>query len=475
MKTRRIKFTLTLPDFGHIWRASASRISSAAGSVRMPGFRKAAVLHDLHDGLSVDPLIPGSDPEQALPAAAEVPRLTPMRPLNKAGLRGRVLAIAFSLTTLEDYRKAGQFGRFQRILERYARAFDSVYVLTPDKADFTAELGVSRALHLGMPRWAPASRYLSLVLLPIIHRRRLARVTVVRTFNTPAGITGSIIRRLSGARVLVSYGYSWAEFVSNGSRLKGRVASLIENRSLKSADELIVATSAQRDDLSDLHPGKPVHLLPNFVDTGMFCPALTTDPSAPPFLLYVGRVERQKNIPLLFDAVETAARLLPGLRLAVVGDGSLRPQLEADALRRELPIEFTGTVPHESLPLLFSRAFAYVLPSDYEGMPKSLLEAMSSGATCIATNVPGTRDLITDGLTGLLVPAGDAAALANAILRLHREPSLRPRFGIEARRFVVSRYSFDASMDREIDILLGRPAASQSARPSTVRGEEVAA
>jgi glycosyltransferase involved in cell wall biosynthesis len=398
-----------------------------------------------------------------------------MRPLSKAGFHGRALALVLSPFTLEDCRQAGQLGRFRRILERYARAFDSVYVLTADKTDLTAELGVSKAWHLGMPRWVPASRYLSLLLLPILHRRTLARVTVVRTLNTSAGITGSMIRRLSGASVLVSYGSSWADFASEGSRASGRIATLIENRSLRSADELIVATPAQRDYLSDLHPGKPVHLLPNFVDTGMFCPVRTTDPSAPPLLLYVGRLERQKNLPLLFDALEAAAPRIPGLRLAIVGEGPLRLQLESDAHNRELPVEFTGDVPNESLPLLFSRAFAFVLPSDSESQSTSLLEAMSSGTPCVATNVPGPRDLITDRLSGLLVPAGDPAAFANAILRLHREPSLRSRFGIEARRFVVSRYSFDASLDREVDVLLGRSGASPSARPIAARNEEVAA
>jgi glycosyltransferase involved in cell wall biosynthesis len=116
-----------------------------------------------------------------------------------------------------------------------------------------------------------------------------------------------------------------------------------------------------------------------------------------------------------------------------------------------------------------------VLPSDSEGQSTSLLEAMSSGTPCVATNVPGPRDLITDRLSGLLVPAGDPAAFASAILRLHREPSLRSRFGIEARRFVVSRYSFDASLDREVDVLLGRSGASPSARQVAARNEQVAA
>lgn len=156
-------------------------------------------------------------------------------------------------------------------------------------------------------------------------------------------------------------------------------------------------------------------------------------PLDPPIVLFVGRLVRQKRIDLLLQAFEEAQREVPDASLEIVGDGPLRDQLAAFA--RQLGIEgkvrFTGA---QSDPFPFyGRAACFVLCSDYEGFPGALAEAMSCGVPVLSTNCRfGPEELITHGVNGLLVPAGDTAAIAKGVLRLITDSSYARGLGAAA-------------------------------------------
>ncbi len=115
----------------------------------------------------------------------------------------------------------------------------------------------------------------------------------------------------------------------------------------------------------------------------------------PRSIVFVGRLVAQKNVESLIDAMQGFDS-----ELTIVGDGPLRADLERRAAG--LRVTFAGVVPNENLPGLLNRHELFVLPSRYEGMPKVLLEAMACGLACVATDIPGNRDLIVDGESGLL-------------------------------------------------------------------------
>ena len=94
----------------------------------------------------------------------------------------------------------------------------------------------------------------------------------------------------------------------------------------------------------------------------------------------------------------------------------------------------------DDMPALFQNTDLVVLPSYREGLPKGLIEAAASGLPLVTTDVPGCREVVTDGLNGLLVPARDAAALANAIARLHDEPAVRHRMGAASRARALAEF-----------------------------------
>ena len=179
-------------------------------------------------------------------------------------------------------------------------------------------------------------------------------------------------------------------------------------------------------------PATRVRIIPNGVDVNLFAApsdrmAMRRDIGLPPeawVIGTVGNLRPEKNHELLLHAF---ARLRGDARdawLVVVGGGERRPTLEG--LAAELGVQqrvlFLGA--RTDVPRLFGTFDVYCLPSHYEGMPLSLLEAMAARRPIVATRVVGIQNLVVDGVTGLLSAPDDAGALAQTLLRLHHNPAL---------------------------------------------------
>jgi glycosyltransferase involved in cell wall biosynthesis len=156
---------------------------------------------------------------------------------------------------------------------------------------------------------------------------------------------------------------------------------------------------------------------------------------------FIGRLDPIKRIVDLLDAV---ALLDSSVRLEIFGEGSERTRLQAhvDGLGLQSRVTFRGAVARPQLAL--AAIDLLVLPSDAEGFGLVLIEAMAAGTPVVATNVPGIRDVVIDGRTGLLVPARDPKALAAAIRRVLRDDGLRLSMIAAARADVRERFSWAA-------------------------------
>ncbi len=160
-------------------------------------------------------------------------------------------------------------------------------------------------------------------------------------------------------------------------------------------------------------------------------------------LVWMGRLVPQKRPDLLLAAFAQVCRELPA-RLWICGEGPLASALQAQA--RELGIadvvDFLGFVGNPFA--LLSQADLFVLSSDFEGLPNALIEAQGLGLAAVATRCPyGPDEIVVDGETGLLVPPGDAAALAAAALALLRDPARRQRMGEAAQRQARARFAVE--------------------------------
>ena len=147
----------------------------------------------------------------------------------------------------------------------------------------------------------------------------------------------------------------------------------------------------------------------------------------------VANYREVKGLDVLVDAFAAAAASAPGLRLILIGEGPMRPSLEAQvrSLGLEDRIRLHGA---EADPRPLFTAFDIAAHSSLsEGLPNALLEASSAGLPMVATAAGGAAEIVIDGVTGLQVPVGDRAAMAAAIARLAGDAELRLRFGAAAR------------------------------------------
>ncbi|WP_329457400.1 glycosyltransferase family 4 protein [Streptomyces sp. NBC_01497] len=167
------------------------------------------------------------------------------------------------------------------------------------------------------------------------------------------------------------------------------------------------------------------------------------DTEAAPVVVCVGRLCRQKGQDILLRAWDTVTREVPGARLVLVGDGPDAASLSAAAPPSAL---FTGTVADTAR--WYRAADLVVLPSRWEGMALSPLEAMACGRPVVLTDVDGARESLPPGHAGAcLVPPEDPAALAAAVVALLRDPSRRAALGRQAHDHVLS--TFDVRLTAE--------------------------
>lgn len=202
-------------------------------------------------------------------------------------------------------------------------------------------------------------------------------------------------------------------------------------------------------------PELPIAVIPNGVDSGRFSPAPPdpTPPRSPLRLLFVGRLSFQKGVDTLLRAL---ARIGGSeLRLMLVGDGPERASLEAQARAAGLAgqVRFSGWQERAALPEIYRAADCFVFPSRDEGMPNALLEAMATGLPLIASRIAGNEELVLPGVNGLLVPADDVEALADALRKLLADPSARAEMGRASRRRALAEYGWRSSAQAYLALL----------------------
>jgi glycosyltransferase involved in cell wall biosynthesis len=170
------------------------------------------------------------------------------------------------------------------------------------------------------------------------------------------------------------------------------------------------------------------------------------EPETPVTFVLVGRMLRHKGIVKFVDAARRVKRTHPDWRFLLVGDvdegnpsSLMRTELEGWSAAGD--VEWLGQ--REDVADLIAAAHVVVLPSFREGLPKTLLEAAASGRAMIASDIAGCRMVVSEGVTGLLVPVADSGALADAMLQLGNDGALRERLGRSAREKAEALFSVE--------------------------------
>lgn len=220
----------------------------------------------------------------------------------------------------------------------------------------------------------------------------------------------------------------------------------------------VAVSAAAAAFLARVVPGE-LEIVPNGVDVERFARGGPRPEGLPEgrLVLWVNRLDRQKAFPIAVRAFALLTAELEDVHLVVAGDGRDRDatQLLSDADRRRLLM--LGSVSHDRLPAYHAAADAFVSPATgQESFGIVLVEAMAAGVPVVASNIPGYREVVRDGVDGLLVAPNDPDSLARALLRVLREPELASALA-RAGRERAATFSWEVVAPR-IEAIYGRVA-----------------
>lgn len=291
--------------------------------------------------------------------------------------------------------------------------------------------------------------------LSLMAQLRKLRPDLLHLHTYKAGVVGSLVSRLAGLRAVVfsPHGHIFAEQANipgvppPGAKLK--LLKRLTQFAQKFPVKIVALSNADRDQQIELKLGRPDQyvVIANGLDLEEFGQRGLRSREAAraglrvtgPVIGTVGRLAREKGHEVLVRAL---AKLPKEVQLVIVGEGEESPALERQAAEQALSerVRFTGYLDSR----LVLRAFdVYVQPSYYEGFGLSLLEAMAAGLPVVACRVGGVADVVVDGETGLLVPAGEPEALAAAVRRMLEDAKLAQRCGEAARQRVRELFSIE--------------------------------
>jgi len=284
----------------------------------------------------------------------------------------------------------------------------------------------------GFSIYIPGEAHPARTMLRYLRHFRSMRPDVVHCHNPAPTLQAALPARLAGAKCVLATRHSLvappydrnAEIKFN---LIARFCNWVVGICDVTCENLRGTPLAQRSKITRVYNGtSPIEPIPPESQSA-------ADPSTTHFtLLFVGRLATIKELATLLRATALAAQTLPNLRVWLVGDGPARASLEALATELNLiaRVRFFGQ--RLDTAAFFSAADCFVMSSVSEGLPMSLLQAMSIGLPAITTDVGGMAEVLRLSQSGFLVPVGDAPAYAQAILKLATDPALRQQLSINA-------------------------------------------
>lgn len=226
---------------------------------------------------------------------------------------------------------------------------------------------------------------------------------------------------------------------------------LAEQLSLRSSDRFVTMSNWMRDTFRAEMPWVhgPIDVVPNGVDTNRYSPERAgefdlLDGFDGPVVLISSRPTAAKGIHFAIRAMRTVLSENKDVRFVFAGGGN-REFWQHALADNGVPSDassFLGYVPYEKLPAVYARATIYLMPTLYENVPLRMLEAMSSAAPVIATNLNGIPEVITNQENGLLVPPRDSDGIASAVNLLLKDPNLGRSLGRAARSLMVDRFDW---------------------------------
>jgi glycosyltransferase involved in cell wall biosynthesis len=279
----------------------------------------------------------------------------------------------------------------------------------------------------------------------------LDKKPLVVTAHTTIFGEGKSIEVSSGGSlfdVVSSFYYKEMRFLDKRAYQKAKVVIAV-NDNIKDELERVYNTSKKK--IATIYNGVNTKIFYAVKNKGRTKEEIGLDPQDF-VVLYVGRLEARKNVGLLIDAMRLLRK--ESMVTLIVGKGSKEDSLKrmSNHLGLGTSLKFVRYVKDSDLLKIYNAADIFVLPSVYEGMPLSMLEAMACGVPTIATNFPGVENIIRNGENGIILEKTSAECLAEKIGYLYRESKVRGNMSMKAIQLINEKFSLEVAVKKTIDV-----------------------
>jgi glycosyltransferase involved in cell wall biosynthesis len=286
-------------------------------------------------------------------------------------------------------------------------------------------------------------RYLYGILMPFVYRNELQSCNVIRAYHLSGTFPAIISKVFLNKPFIFNYGYDYKKF------------ALIEKKYLQHAMlfvlqpfAILLAKKIFMAGYENLKISKKSIYLPNGVNLKIFTPKKNKNLQKCVRLLSVGRLESQKNYPMLLESVSGL-----NVDVTIVGTGQLKFQLLQKAKKMGIILKIIDKVPHNQMPSMYKKADIFVMSSLTEGNPKALLEALATGLPSVGTKVEGIKEIIIDKENGLLSDTTTKDIRAK-IMELIKSKKLREKLSKNARKTIVEKYDLQKLLKIETSTLI---------------------
>jgi glycosyltransferase involved in cell wall biosynthesis len=289
-------------------------------------------------------------------------------------------------------------------------------------------------------------------------RRLLAsgRYDLVHLYGIRMATIGRLAARTLAARPVVVHGIRGLHVTEGEHASDARTRAIMAvERQLARWTDAYLANSQGAVAFMTAHglPAGKFEVIPNGIDLDLWPAPAPRPPRARPVAVCVANFRPRKRQEDLIDAVALLAAEGVALECRFAGAGSTLDAMRERASARGIAdrVTFLGSVPPGRLGPVLADADIAVLPSAWEGMSVGMLEAMAAGLPVVATDVPGTREIVVEGVTGRLVPVRRPDLLAAGLSALARDDALRRRYGDAGRRRIEAHFTLTLNVRRHLD------------------------
>lgn len=373
---------------------------------------------------------------------------------QKKTSKKKMLTLFFTWdVSLKIWKDKGLYDREIRFYQELAKkGLDITFITWGDKSDLDLAPSGIKVIPLYSYLWRPQNKIIRALLSLYsvwVLRKNIMQSDILKTNQMWGAWIAVFCKWIFAKPLIVRCGFELYDFTlrQGHGALRKALIWVLSYSAYKSADVICVATQEDKSFVENNFSIKPqkIRIHPNWIDTSFFAPSSAQKKSQS--ILFVGRLTEQKNLFNLLEAVKSSV-----WQLNIVGQGELRSTLEEYVANNNIQnVEFLGVVSNKELPAIYNSHEVYVLPSEYEGNPKTLLEAMSCGAAVVGTDVSGVSSVIKDQKSGLLCQL-NADSIHQSLKRVLEDKKLRVSLGKRAREQIVQVQDLEILLRAELEL-----------------------